>query len=90
MVITIKNEKKRYKANLELIREMEASHIDDPEFQVADQHAREIADQKLMEMETAKTDKSEESKSRGGFQLRTGYTKEDRDAYQGGTPMKRD
>jgi len=49
MVITIKNEKKRYKANLELIREM-----------------------------------------RGGFQLRTGYTKEDREAYQGGTPMVRD
>lgn len=83
-IVTIKNEKKKYEMNLRMIQEAEASYLDHEEFtHVADDHARAIADQKLKEIETAKVDKG-----RGGFTLRTGYTKESRDAYQGGTPME--
>ena len=86
MVITIKNEKKRYKTNLEMIQQSIISNIDDPEFSgMIDEFAKEIADQKLMEMQ----DDSQE-KGKGGFTLRTGWTKESRDSYAGGTPLVRE
>lgn len=88
MVITIKNEKKKYITNLKMIQEMEAEFIDNPEFQYADQHAKSIADQKLQDMEVSKT--GDDEKARGGFRLRTGYTKEARAAYTGGTPLVRE
>lgn len=85
-VITIKNEKKKYETNLRLIQEMEALHMDNPEFAGQDDHARSIADQKLADLSEQKMDKS---KNAGGFMLRTGYTKESRDNYAGGTPVDR-
>lgn len=86
MVITIKNEKKKYKTNLELIQQAYVTNIDNPEFAgIIDEHAREIADQKLSDMnDNGLGDK------KGGFTLRTGYTKEARDAYIGGTPLVRE
>lgn len=85
MVITIKNEKKRYKTNLELIQQAIVSNIDNPEITAyIDEHAREIADQKLTDMEHAAIG------GKGGFKLRTGWTKESRNAYTGGTPLVRE
>jgi hypothetical protein len=85
MVITIKNEKKRYKTNLELIQQAVVSNIDDPEMMAYfDEHAREIADQKLTDMV------SNSVGGKGGFKLRTGWTKESRLAYTGGTPLVRE
>ena len=88
-VITIKNEKKKYETNLRLIQQMEAGNIDNPEFQGQDDHARGIADQKLGEIEAAKINKEDVKTHQGGFKLRTGYTKEARAAYKGGTPVDR-
>ena len=82
-IVTIKNEKKKYELNLRLIQEAEATHINNSEFQnYADEHAKTIADQKLKDMQDSKMDKG-----KGGFQLRTGYTKKERANYTGGTPM---
>ena len=85
MIQTIKAEKKKYETNLKMIQEMEASFLNNEEFgeSVANDHARSIADQKLQDME-----KSKAPKSKGGFQLRAGYTKESRDAFKG-TPLDR-
>ena len=84
MIQTIKNEKKKYELNLRLIQEAEVSVMGDQEFaDVADQHARSIADQKLEELQNQKVEKG-----KGGFTLRTGYTKESRAAYKGGTPLR--
>lgn len=85
MVITIKNEKKLYKTNLELIQQALVSNINDPELsQFIDEHAREIADQKLQDLE------QNSIKGKGGFQLRTGWTKKSRSEYTGGTPLIRE
>ena len=90
MIITIKNEKKRYKTNLELIQQAYASNVDNPEFigQFED-HARFIADQKLSDMKNNEEEPGGKG-TRGGFALRTGWTKASREAYKGGTPMVRD
>lgn len=84
MIQTIKNEKKKYELNLRLIQEAEVNVIDSGEFHdVANEHARAIADQKLDELQNQKVEKG-----KGGFSLRTGYTKESREAYKGGTPLR--
>jgi len=84
MIQTIKNEKKKYELNLRLIQEAEVSVMGDQEFEgIADTHARAIADQKLEELQSQKVEKG-----KGGFSLRTGYTKESRAAYKGGTPLR--
>ena len=84
MIQTIKNEKKKYELNLRLIQEAEVSVMGNQEFMdVSDQHARAIADQKLDELRSQKVEKG-----KGGFTLRTGYTKESRAAYKGGTPLR--
>ena len=83
MIITIKNEKKKYETNLRLIQETQAHLVGNEEFtDLATDHAKSIADQKLKDMEDSKVEKG-----KGGFELRTGYTKEARNAYTGGTPM---
>lgn len=90
MIITIKNEKKRYKTNLELIQQAYATNIDNPEFALSiDEHARGIADQKLQEMAASAEEPGGRGK-RGGFTLRTGWTKESRESYTGGTPLVRE
>ena len=84
MIQTIKNEKKRYELNLRLIQEAEVTVMGNQEFaDIQDQHARAIADQKLEELQNQKVEKG-----KGGFSLRTGYTKESRRAYKGGTPLR--
>ena len=89
-IITIKNEKKKYETNLKLIQEAEVGVIGNSEFNsLANEHARSIADQKLEELENSK-DKSEVRNKRSGFALRTGYTKEERENYKGGNPLKRE
>jgi len=83
MIITIKNEKKKYKMNLELIQNNEALQMGNGEFEEqSNEHARVIAEQKLLDMEVAQPEKG-----KAGFILRTGYTKASREAYEGGTPM---
>lgn len=90
MIITIKNEKKRYKTNLELIQQAYVSNIDNPEFAGSiDEQARMIADQKLEDMKQ-NTEQPGGKGKRGGFTLRTGWTKASRDAYTGGTPLVRE
>ena len=90
-IITIKNEKKKYETNLKLIQETEVGLIGNSEFsEMADNHARSIADQKLMDIQNSKDEDTEEKSRKGGFSLRTGYTKEERENYKGGTPLKRD
>jgi hypothetical protein len=90
MIITIKNEKKRYKTNLELIQQAYVTNIDNPEFasQIED-HARAIADQKLSDIKDNQEEPGGRG-TRGGFTLRTGWTKESRNAYKGGTPLVRE
>jgi hypothetical protein len=84
MIQTIKNEKRKYELNLRLIQEAEVSVMGDQEFaDITDQHARAIADQKLDELQNQKV-----QKGKGGFSLRTGYTKQSREAYKGGTPLR--
>jgi hypothetical protein len=84
MIQTIKNEKKKYELNLRLIQEAEVAVVDNPEFSdIANSHARSIADQKLEDLQNQRLEKG-----KGGFTLRTGYTKESRAAYQGGTPLR--
>ena len=87
-VITIKNEKKKYETNLKLIQQAEVGVIGSKEFEhVADSHSRSIADQKLQDIEQSRVSTAKKSK---GFGLKTGYTKESRENYKGGTPLKRD
>lgn len=90
-IITIKNEKKKYETNLQLIQQAEVGVFGSSEFaQIADEHARSIADQKLQDLEDNKMEKDEDGKSnKRGFHLRSGYTKEERENYRG-TPLKRD
>lgn len=83
MIITIKNEKKRYENNLKLIRETEINAFGNEELEfIQEDHAKSIADQKLKDIQDSRMEKG-----KGGFQLRTGYTKKSREAYNGGTPM---
>ena len=90
MVITIKNEKKKYKTNLELIQQAYASNIDNPEFaNHIEEHARFISDQKLTDLKNGEMQPGGKG-TRGGFTLRTGWTKADRAAYKGGTPLVRE
>lgn len=90
MIITIKNEKKRYKTNLELIQQAYVSNIDNPEFAgQIEEHARSIADQKLSNLKDNEEVPGGKG-TRGGFALRTGWTKASREAYKGGTPLVRE
>jgi len=83
-IITIKNEKKKYKTNMELIQQAELMAFGDYELgHLADEHARAIADQKLSDME-----EQVDTEKKGGFTLRTGYDKAAR-AKMIGTPMDR-
>lgn len=86
-IMTIKSEKKMYETKLKMIQQT-ADEIDmdliEPSRQEA--FAKEIADQKLYEMEKQRK-KDKDGTTPHGFQLRTGYTKEERDAYEGGTPL---
>lgn len=87
MIITIKNEKKKYQTNIEMIQQAELSAFGNPEMgQIADSHARAIADQKMKEIEDSKL--PPEAKNKGGFKLKTGTTKEER-AKAIGTPIQR-
>ena len=87
-VITIKNEKKKYETNLRMIQQAEVGVMGSSEFEdLSSAHARSIADQKLTDIEDSKVSTSKTTK---GFGLRTGYTKEARENYTGGTPLKRD
>ena len=90
-IITIKNEKKKYETNLQLIQQAEVGVIGNTEFSsLASEHARSIADQKLQDLEENKMERDEDGKSnKRGFHLRSGYTKEERANYKG-TPLKRD
>ena len=90
-IITIKNEKKKYETNLKLIQEAEVGVMGNSEFAgLASDHARAIADQKLQDLNDSKMEKDDSGKlNRRGFHLRSGYTKEERDAYSG-TPLVRE
>lgn len=84
MVITIKNEKKKYKTNLELIQQAEVNVFGTYEFShIAEEHSRSIADQKLQDMD------KQTAISGAGFKLKTGWDKAKR-AEHIGTPMERD
>lgn len=84
-IITIKNEKKIYETKLKMVQNF-ASEIDEEmiEENQMESLSKMIADQKLNEMAKAKVANEGEQK---GFRLRTGYTKEARDAYTGGTAL---
>jgi len=89
-IITIKNEKKKYETNLKMIQEAHLSIMGSEEFEsFADDHARFIADQKLMELNDQKQEKTEGKRNKQGFHLRSGYTKEERANYSG-TPLIRE
>lgn len=82
MIQTIKKEKKIYKTNMELIANAQLGIMGNEEFEnEANEHARFIADQKLKQLEEASQD------VKPTFRLKTGYTKEAREAYDGGTPL---
>lgn len=86
MIQTIKKEKKNYETNLKLIQEAELEMFGREGEGFSDavnDHAKSIADQKLADMEGSKAEKG-----KGGFQLRSGYTKESRAAFKG-TPLDR-
>lgn len=91
MVITIKNEKQKYETNMKLIQQF-AEDLDEHgvETDIRENFIRSIADQKLASLESSRKSADEPGSAGKGFQLRTGYTKEERDAYDGGTPMNRD
>lgn len=86
MVQVIKKEKKKYELNVRMIQQAEIAAMADPElgYDIANEHARKIADQKLGEMEDQKVSK----KGKGGFKLRSGFTKEER-AKHSGTPLRK-
>lgn len=86
MIQTIKKEKKAYETKLKMIQESEVTLFGSEEEGFADvinDHAKGIADQKLADMEDSKIEKG-----KGGFSLRSGYTKESRENYSG-TPLDR-
>lgn len=87
MILTIKKEKQKYKANLEMIQQAQLNTFGSMEL-VAEQqaHSQMIADQKLQDMQKSSI---EDGEKKGGFTLRTGYDKEERAKYVG-TPMVRD
>ena len=86
MVLTIKKEKKMYQTNMELISQAELCSFGVEELDGnAAQHARVIADQKLKAIEESANNTGGEKR---GFQLRTGHTREERLAYEGGTPFE--
>ena len=87
MIQTIKKEKKDYEKNLKLIQDAEIAmfgHESEGYTDIVNDHAKNIADQKLADIQGSKAEKG-----KGGFQLRSGYTKEARAAYTGGTPLDR-
>jgi hypothetical protein len=90
-IITIKSEKKKYETNLRLIQEAAVGLISVEGYEsFIDEHARFIADQKLTDLEHSKEERNEDGKmGTRGFHLRSGYTKESREAYKG-TPLIRD
>jgi len=85
MIITIKNEKKIYETNLKMIQQFAAEVGEDgAEANQRENLSKMIADQKLGDMEKAR---ESDDGSPKGFTLRTGYTKESREAYTGGTAL---
>ena len=85
MILTIRKEKKLYQTNMELISNAQLGAFGMEEMDgVMMEHAQAIADQKLAAIQEASLDTSHKAK---GFSLRTGYTKEERKAYKGGTPF---
>lgn len=84
MIQTIKKEKQMYKTNMELIQQARLDVFGRQEMvHEIEAHAQMIADQKLQDMEDQK-----QYTGAKGFQLRSGYTKEEREAFKG-TPMDR-
>jgi hypothetical protein len=83
MVMTIKKEKRNYNTNLEMIQQaqLQVFGYDEMSHEIA-AHAQMIADQKLQDLESSKTNVV------GGFKLRSGYSKEERSKFKG-TPMER-
>ena len=76
-----------YEKNLKLIQEAEIEMFgreSEGYTDIVNDHAKNIADQKLAEIQGSKAEKG-----KGGFQLRSGYTKEARAAYTGGSPLDR-
>ena len=87
MVITIKKEKQKYQANLEMIQQAQLSVFGEQEFTAEMQsHSQMIADQKL---EQQQQDANVTSGGPKGFVLRSGYTAEERAAAKG-TPLERE
>jgi hypothetical protein len=86
MIMTIKKEKRKYQTNMELIAnaQLESFGIEELDGSAA-QHAQMIADQKLKSIEESS---AETPAGQKGFRLRTGYTKEERESYEGGTPFE--
>lgn len=85
-VLTIKSEKRMYETKMKMIQQMENDiDLDLLETSDRDSFVKEIADQKLQQMEDQKKQKTDTNGQ--GFQLRTGYTKEERENYEGGTPL---
>ena len=87
MIITIKKEKKMYETKMQLIQQMaEEVDLDMLEESHRNSFVKEIADQKLSQIEDQRK-RADGDTSQRGFTLRTGWTKESRDAYEGGTPL---
>ena len=87
MVITIKKEKKMYETKMQMIQQMaEEVDLDMLEKNHRDNFVKEIADQKLSQLEEQRN-RSDGDTMQRGFTLRTGWTKESREAYEGGTPL---
>jgi len=71
MVQRIKKEKKKYMLDLRLIQEADQQLFLNAEFETAaSEKARNIADQKMQELEDQKAGKDSSGHSKGGFQLR--------------------
>lgn len=87
MVITIKKEKKLYETKMQMIQQMaDEVDLDMLEETHRDNFVKEIADQKLGQIEEQRKRDDGDTTQRG-FTLRTGWTKESREAYEGGTPL---
>ena len=87
MIITIKKEKKMYETKMQMIQQMAVDvDLDMLEENHRENFIKEIADQKLSQIESQRK-RDDGDTSQRGFTLRTGWTKESRDAYDGGTPL---
>jgi len=72
MVQRIKKEKKKYMLDLKLIQEADQQLFLNSEFEnAAAEKARNIADQKIADMQEATAEKDKTGHSKGGFQLRS-------------------